>query len=609
LGCGRHAEQEKNMKIVKLSEAAQALHGADDSSNAGGKERLTGAEIIVRSLAREQVDHVFGYPGGAVLHIYDALFGQQEVRHIQVRHEQAAVHAADAYSRSSNKVGVALVTSGPGVTNAITGIATAYMDSIPMVVIAGQVPLLAIGQDAFQECDTVGITRPCVKHSFLVRDVRELAATIKKAFYIARSGRPGPVLIDIPKNITTAECVFDYPSSVSLRAYRPAGDGHSGQIKRALSVLLNAKRPLVYTGGGVILADAAPELNELVDRLGYPCTNTLMGLGGYAASSGKFLGMLGLHGTYEANMAMHHCDVLLAIGARFDDRVIGNTTHFSGQPRTIIHVDIDPTSISKRVKVDFPIVGNVKNVLAQMLAQLNELPAPAATRTQAWWDRIEEWRAQKCLAYPASDSIIKPQYVIEKLCEVTQGNAFVTSDVGQHQMWAAQYYKFNQPRRWINSGGLGTMGVGLPYAMGVQLANPEATVACVTGEASIQMCIQELATCKQYRLTPKIIMLNNRSLGMVRQLQDVYNSSRHSESYMDALPDFGRLAESFGHVGVTIDRPGDVEQALRDAFAMKDKLVFMNFMTDRSESVWPMIEAGKGLNEMLLGAHDLDNAA
>lgn len=609
MGCGRHAEQEKNMKIVKLSEAAQAFHGADDSSNAGGKERLTGAEIIVRSLAREQVDHVFGYPGGAVLHIYDALFGQQEVRHIQVRHEQAAVHAADAYSRSSNKVGVALVTSGPGVTNAITGIATAYMDSIPMVVIAGQVPLQVIGQDAFQECDTVGITRPCVKHSFLVRDVRELAATIKKAFYIARSGRPGPVLIDIPKNITTAECVFDYPSSVSLRAYRPAGDGHSGQIKRALSVLLNAKRPLVYTGGGVILADAAPELNQLVDRLGYPCTNTLMGLGGYTASSGKFLGMLGLHGTYEANMAMHHCDVLLAIGARFDDRVIGNTTHFSGRPRTIIHIDIDPTSISKRVKVDFPIVGNVKNVLAQMLAQLNELPAPAATRTQAWWDRIEEWRAQKCLAYPVSDSIIKPQYVIEKLCEVTQGDAFVTSDVGQHQMWAAQYYKFNQPRRWINSGGLGTMGVGLPYAMGVQLANPEATVACVTGEASIQMCIQELATCKQYRLTPKIIMLNNRSLGMVRQLQDVYNSSRHSESYMDALPDFGRLAESFGHVGVTIDRPGDVEQALRDAFAMKDKLVFMNFMTDRSESVWPMIEAGKGLNEMLLGAHDLDNAA
>lgn len=568
---------------------------------------LTGAEIVVRCLEQEGVEHVFGCPGGAVMHIYDALFQQEAVAPVLVRHEQAAVHAADAYSRSSNRVGVALVNSGPGVTNAVTGIATAHMDSIPLVILSGQVPLSAIGQDTFQECDALGITQPCVKHSFMVRDVRQLAATIKKAFHIARTGRPGPVLVDIPQELTRQDSLFSYDAPVDLRSYKPSTEGHKGQIQRALEMLLKAKRPLIYTGGGVVLADAAPELNQLVDRLGYPCTNTLMGLGGYKGNSSNFLGMLGLHGTYEANMAMHHCDVLLAVGARFDDRVIGNTAHFARQPHKIIHIDIDPTSISKRVKVDVPIVGDVKAVLLQMLAQL-DAQAAAPMPVPAWWREIDAWRAKACLKYASSGTVIKPQFVIEELCAVTEGSAFITSDVGQHQMWAAQYYKFNAPRRWINSGGLGTMGVGLPYAMGVQLANPGAPVACVTGEASIQMCIQELATCKQYGLTPKIIMLNNRSLGMVRQLQDVYNSARHAESYMEALPDFSKLAESFGHVGMTIERPGEVRAALREAFRLKDRLVFMNFITDQSESVWPMIEAGKGLNEMLLGSHDLDDA-
>ncbi|MES2260986.1 MAG: biosynthetic-type acetolactate synthase large subunit [Pseudomonadota bacterium] len=587
---------EKNNTIVQSAAAAKYSEG----------EVLSGAEIVVRCLAEEQVGHVFGYPGGSVLHIYDALFGQEQVRHVLVRHEQAAVHAADAYSRSSDQVGVALVTSGPGATNAITGIATAFMDSIPMVVISGQVPLHAIGQDAFQECDTIGITRSCVKHNFLVRDVKDLADTFKKAFYIARSGRPGPVLIDIPKDITTARCRYEYPATVQMRSYQPPNEGHPGQIRRALDMILGARRPVVYAGGGVVLADAAQELNALINRLGYPCTNTLMGLGGYDGTGEYFLGMLGMHGTYEANMAMQHCDVLIAIGARFDDRVIGNTEDFARMPRKIIHIDIDPTAISKRVKVDIPIVGNVKSVLREMLALLGS-PALARPRldVSAWWGQIGQWRQRGCLDYAPSADIIKPQYVIEKLWAVTRGDAFVTSDVGQHQMWAAQYYKFRQPKRWINSGGLGTMGVGLPYAMGVQLANPGATVACVTGEASIQMCIQELATCRQYHLTPKIVMLNNRSLGMVRQLQDVYSGSRHAESYMDALPDFDRLAASFGHVGLTVDKPGDVEGALREAFAQKDKLVFMNFITDQSESVWPMIEAGKGLDDMLMGTADV----
>ena len=567
---------------------------------------ITGAEILVRCLAEEGVEHVFGYPGGAVLYIYDEIYKQDKFEHILVRHGQAAIHAADAYSRSSNKVGVALVTSGPGVTNAVTGIATAYMDSIPMVIITGQVPTHAIGQDAFQECDTVGITRPCVKHNFLVKDVRDLSETVKKAFYIASTGRPGPVLVDIPKDVTIAKTAFHYPKQVEMRSYKPVDKGHAGQIRKAVQLLLSAERPMIYTGGGVILSDSAPEVNKLVDKLGYPCTNTLMGLGGYRASSDKFVGMLGMHGTYEANMAMQHCDVLIAIGARFDDRVIGNPKHFATLPRKIIHIDIDPSSISKRVKVDVPIVGNVKDVLQDLLAQLDAAEArPNATAIAAWWKQIDEWRGRECLKYPASDEVIKPQFVVEKLWEVTQGDAYITSDVGQHQMWAAQYYAFDKPRRWINSGGLGTMGVGLPYAMGVQMANPDATVACITGEASIQMCIQELATCKQYHLTPKIILLNNRYLGMVRQWQQIDYGKRYSESYMDSLPDFDKLVEAFGHVAMTITKPGDVEKALRDAFAMKDKLVFLNFITDRDENVWPMVKAGKGLTEMLLGSEDL----
>jgi acetolactate synthase-1/2/3 large subunit len=572
---------------------------------------ITGAEILVRCLAEENVKHVFGYPGGAVLYIYDAIFKQDKFQHILVRHEQAAIHAADAYSRSSNEVGVALVTSGPGVTNAVTGLSTAYMDSIPMVVISGQVPTHAIGQDAFQECDTVGITRPVVKHNFLVKDVRDLAATIKKAFYIARTGRPGPVLVDIPKDISMQKAMYAYPREIEMRSYKPVDKGHAGQIRKAVQLLLQAERPMIYSGGGVILANASNELNRLVDKLGFPVTNTLMGLGAYRASSGHYVGMPGMHGTYEANMAMQHCDVLIAIGARFDDRVIGNPRHFATNPRKIIHIDIDPSSISKRVKVDIPIVGNVKDVLVELLSQLDAAEAtagagkPNAPALQKWWQQIGEWRGRDCLKYPTSDEVIKPQSVVETLWQVTGGDAFVTSDVGQHQMWAAQYYPFNKPRRWINSGGLGTMGVGLPYAMGVQMANPGATVACVTGEGSIQMNIQELATCKQYHLTPKIILLNNRFLGMVRQWQELDYNSRYSESYMDSLPDFEKLAEAYGHVGMRIEKPGDVEGAMRDAFAMKDRLVFMNFITDRSENVWPMVKTGKGLSEMLLSAEDL----
>nr|WP_315467321.1 acetolactate synthase 3 catalytic subunit [uncultured Undibacterium sp.] len=578
----------------------QSDRGADRNTE------YTGAEILVKCLAEEGVEHVFGYPGGAVLYIYDAIFNQREFQHILVRHEQAAIHAADAYSRSSNKVGVALVTSGPGVTNAVTGLATAYMDSIPMIVISGQVPSHAIGEDAFQECDTVGITRPCVKHNFLVKDVRDLADTVKKAFFIATTGRPGPVLIDIPKDISNHKTTYHYPKEIEMRSYRPVDKGHAGQIRKAVQLLLQAERPMIYAGGGVILANAAPELNKLVDQLGFPVTNTLMGLGGYRAADDKFVGMPGMHGTYEANMAMQHCDVLIAIGARFDDRVIGNPKHFASHPRKIIHVDIDPSSISKRVKVDIPIVGNVKDVLVEMLSQLAASDAkPNAKPLADWWKQINKWREQDCLGYTNSSEIIKPQSIIQKVCEITKGDAFVTSDVGQHQMWAAQYYKFNQPRRWINSGGLGTMGVGLPYAMGVQMANPDATVACITGEASIQMCIQELATCKQYHLTPKIILLNNRALGMVRQWQQIDYAGRYAESYMDSLPDFTKLVEAYGHVGMKIENPADVDGALQEAFAMKDKLVFMNFITDQDEKVWPMVKAGKGLTEMLLGSEDL----
>ncbi|MFN6322884.1 MAG: acetolactate synthase 3 catalytic subunit [Burkholderiales bacterium] len=572
-------------------------------------QELTGAEIVCRCLAEEGVEHVFGYPGGAVLYIYDEIFKQDKFQHILVRHEQAAVHAADAYSRSSKKIGVALVTSGPGVTNAVTGLATAYMDSIPMVVISGQVPSHAIGQDAFQECDAVGITRPCVKHNFLVKDVRDLAETMRKAFHIAKSGRPGPVLVDIPKDITIAKCRFEYPEKVEMRSYNPVSKGHLGQIKKAAALLMGAERPMIYTGGGVILADAAGLVNQLVDKLGFPCTNTLMGLGGYRASDKKFVGMLGMHGTYEANMAMQHCDVLLAVGARFDDRVIGNPKHFAQNARKIIHIDIDPSSISKRVKVDVPIVGNLYDVLQDLLEILTQqMTSGQKTNPKVadWWAQIEQWRAIDCMKYKTSDEVIKPQSVVQALWRVTQGEAFITSDVGQHQMWAAQYYPFDQPRRWINSGGLGTMGVGLPYAMGVQMANPGAQVACITGEGSIQMCIQELSTCKQYRLSPKIILLNNRYLGMVRQWQQIDYGSRYSESYMDALPDFVKMAEAYGHIGVRIDKPQDVEPALHEAFtANKDRLVFLDFITDQSENVWPMVKAGKGLTEMLLGSEEL----
>ncbi len=562
---------------------------------------LSGAEIVVRCLQEEGVEYVFGYPGGAVLYIYDELFKQDKVRHVLVRHEQGAVHAADGYSRSSHKVGVCLVTSGPGVTNAVTGIATAYMDSIPMVIISGQVPTHAIGQDAFQECDTVGITRPCVKHNFLVKDVKDLAATIKKAFYLAQSGRPGPVLVDVPKDVTAMVTEYQYPETVSMRSYNPVRKGHAGQIKKAARLIKQAKRPMVYAGGGVILSNAAPRLTEFVRMLGFPCTNTLMGLGGYPGTDRQFLGMLGMHGTYEANMAMQHCDVLLAIGARFDDRVIGDPTHFAQNPRKIIHIDIDPSSISKRVRVDVPIVGNIPDVLDDLMTLLKaDAGERDAAALEAWWQQIATWRARNCLKYDRASKIIKPQFVIEKLYEVTGGNAFVTSDVGQHQMWAAQFYKFDQPRRWINSGGLGTMGFGLPAAMGVQLANRDATVACVTGESSIQMCLQELSTCKQYRLPIKIVNLNNRYMGMVRQWQQFFHGNRYSESYMDALPDFVKLAEGYGHRGVLIDQPADVEPALREAFARKDELVFLDVITDQAENVYPMVPGGKGITEMIL---------
>ncbi len=564
---------------------------------------ITGAEILIRCINEEKVKFVFGYPGGAVLHIYDEIYKQNGFKHILVRHEQAAVHAADAYSRATGDVGVALVTSGPGATNAVTGIATAYMDSIPLVVISGQVPVPAIGMDAFQEVDMVGITRPCVKHNFLVKDVKDIAATMKKAFYIAASGRPGPVVVDIPKDITAHFAEYIYPKTVEMRSYNPVLKGHSGQIKKAVKLLLEAKRPMIYTGGGLVLGDGAEELIKLARSLNYPVTSTLMGLGGYPATDKQFLGMLGMHGTYEANMAMQNCDVLIAVGARFDDRVIGNPADFLSQQRTIIHIDVDPSSISKRVKVDVPIVGHVQSVLREMNDILSS-DMMAAEKKQSnisnWWKQIDEWRNVKSMVYQNSTTVIKPQYVIEKLWEVTKGDAYVTSDVGQHQMWAAQYYKFDKPRRWINSGGLGTMGVGLPYAMGCQFADKHAQVACVTGEGSIQMNIQELSTCAQYGLPIKVILLNNRYLGMVRQWQEFFYENRYSESYMDSLPDFVKLAESYGHVGMKITNPADVEGALKEAFAKKDKFVFMDFITDQEENVFPMIANGKGLSEMIL---------
>ena len=564
--------------------------------------QLTGAEIVIRSLQEERIPLVFGYPGGAVLYIYDELFKQKKVRHILVRHEQGAIHAADGYARATGKTGVCLVTSGPGITNAITGIATAHMDSIPLVILVGQVPTHAIGQDAFQEADTVGITRPCTKYNVLVKRVEDIAPAIKKAFHIASTGRPGPVLVDIPKDITTEKTDFAYPKKTpDLRSYRPVARGHMGQIKRAATLIRNAKRLMIYSGGGVVIGDASAEFCKLARALKCPVTNTLMGLGAFPGGDPQFVGMLGMHGTYEANMAMQQCDVLLAVGARFDDRVIGNPAHFAQEERQIIHIDVDPSSISKRVQVDVPIVGDVGAVLRDLNGAVSP---PAAAAQKAWWAQIGEWRKKDCLRYKTKKGVVKPQQVIQALHKVTGGDAIVTSDVGQHQMWAAQYYQFSKPRRWINSGGLGTMGFGLPAAVGAQLAHPSAQVACVTGEASILMCIQELSTCKQYRLPLKIINLNNRYMGMVRQWQQFFHGDRRAESYMDALPDFVSLAESFGHAGVRVERPEDVEPALREAFARKDELVFMDFVTDQTENVYPMVAAGKGLSEMVL-AEDL----
>ena len=561
---------------------------------------LNGAEILIRFLKDEGVEHVFGYPGGAVLYIYDELFKQEDVKHILVRHEQGATHAADGYARSTGKPGVVLVTSGPGATNAVTGIATAYMDSIPMVIITGQVNTWAIGSDAFQEVDAVGITRPCVKHNFLVKDVKDLAETLKKAFYVATTGRPGPVVVDVPKDVTMATTEYTFPETVEMRSYNPVVKGHPKQIKKAAELLLAAKRPMIYAGGGVILGEGSKELIDFTRSLGAPVTNTLMALGAYPATDEQFVGMLGMHGTYEANMAMHNCDVLISVGARFDDRVVGQIEQFCPEA-TIIHIDIDPASISKSVVVDVPIVGDVATVLKDMIAIVKEGKCSQDEKAlKSWWNQITEWRGVNCLNYDRHSALIKPQFAIEKLYEVTNGEAYVASDVGQHQMWAAQFYKFDEPRRWINSGGLGTMGFGLPAAIGVQLAHPDATVACVTGDASIQMCIQELGTALQYNTPVKIISLNNRYMGMVRQWQEFFYESRYSQSYMETIPDFVKLAESYGHVGMRIEKPEDLEGAMKEAFAMKDRLVFMDIITDQTENVYPMIAAGKGHHEMHL---------
>lgn len=563
---------------------------------------LTGAEIVVQALMDEGVQYVFGYPGGAVLHIYDALFRQDKVKHILVRHEQGAAHAADGYARATGKCGVCLVTSGPGATNAVTGIATAYMDSIPMVVLTGQVSTPVIGSDAFQEVDTVGITRPCVKHNFLVKDVRLIAETIKKAFFIASSGRPGPVVVDIPKDVTdpNVKIPYHYPREIRMRSYSPAQKGHLGQIKKAVDAMLEAKRPVFYTGGGVVLGEGSAFLRELVKATGFPITSTLMGLGAYPMSDRQFLGMLGMHGTYEANMAMHETDMLIAVGVRFDDRVTGKIEHFCPHA-TIIHIDVDPSSISKTVRVDIPIVGPVSSVLTDMVRLVKEhRRVPDGDALASWWAQIEDWRGMNCLRYDRTSDRIKPQLAVETLHEVTGGDLYLTSDVGQHQMFAAQFYPFDKPRRWINSGGLGTMGFGLPAAMGVQLAHPDAAVACISGEASILMCIQEMATCKQYSLPIKVVLLNNGYMGMVRQWQEFFYESRYSHSYVDALPDFVKLAESFGHAGMRIERPGDLEGAMREAFGMKDRFVFLDVVVDPMENVYPMIAAGKGHHEMHL---------
>jgi len=568
-------------------------------------DMLSGGDMLIRALHDEGVDLIFGYPGGAALHIYDAIFNQDKVDHVLVRHEQAATHAADGYARATGKPGVVLVTSGPGATNAITGIATAFMDSIPMVVISGQVTLDSIGSDAFQETDMIGVSRPVVKHSFMVQRPEDIPMVVKQAFYIATTGRPGPVVIDIPKDVTDPGQTFpyEYPESVKIRSYSPPTKGHSGQIKKAVEILMQAKKPVIYTGGGVVLGDGAQLLTELAQMLGYPVTNTLMGLGAYPATDKQFLGMLGMHGTYEANMAMHESDVILAIGARFDDRVTNSDVSKFCPDATILHVDIDPASISKTVTAHVPIVGPVEPVLKEMLEQVKNSKLKVHQEAlAAWWKKIDHWRERQCLAVESAEGdVIKPQQAVSALYEVTGGDAYITSDVGQHQMFAAQYYHFDKPRRWINSGGLGTMGFGLPAAMGVQLAFPDATVACITGEGSIQMNIQELATCKQCALPIKIVNLNNKALGMVKQWQDMQYGGRHSAStYADSLPDFIALAEAYGHVGIRIDKLSELKDKLAQAMAIKDKLVFIDIQVDPNEHVYPMAIRGGYMSEMFM---------
>ena len=570
--------------------------------------KLSGSEIIIECLKKEVVEFIFGYPGGAVLHIYDALFNAKKIKHVLARHEQGATHAADGYARACGKPGVVLVTSGPGITNCVTGLATAHMDSIPMIVISGQVSRQYVGSDAFQEADATGITRPVTKHNFLVDSRESIAEVFKKAFIIATTGRPGPVLIDIPKDLTdpNVKINFDYPKKVNIRSYKPVQSESEDKIINAAKLLCSAKKPMVYTGGGIILGNAYKELNKLVKNLNYPITNTLMGLGGFPATDDQFLGMLGMHGTYEANMAMHDCDVLLAIGARFDDRVTGDTSKFCPSAK-IIHIDIDPSSISKIIEVDLSLVGDTAKILKSLNKEITPyLSKINKTGLNKWWKTINKWRSKKCLSYKKSNKIIKPQSVIETLYDITKGNAFVTSDVGQHQMWAAQYYKFDKPNRWINSGGLGTMGFGLPAAMGAQLAFPKSQVVCVTGEASIVMCIQELATCLQYRLPIKVINLNNRYMGMVRQWQEFFYEGRYAMSYMEAIPDFAKLANSFGHIGIKIEKPSELKDKLSEAMKMKDRLVFVDVITDQEENVYPMIKSGQAHNEMHLSPTNED---
>ena len=564
--------------------------------------KLSGSEIIIESLKKEGVEYIFGYPGGAVLHIYDALFAAEKIKHVLVRHEQGATHAADGYARACNKPGVVLVTSGPGITNCVTGIATAHMDSIPMIVISGQVSRQYVGSDAFQEADATGITRPICKHNFLINDRESIAETFRKAFIIATTGRPGPVIIDIPKDLTDPKVKidFEYKKNIKIRSYNIKKSESDEKIKEAAKLICSAKKPMIYAGGGVILGKASNNLVKLTKHLNFPITNTLMGLGAYPSSDKQFLGMLGMHGTYEANMAMHDCDVLLAIGARFDDRVTGDTNQFCPKAK-IIHIDIDPSSISKIIEVDHSLIGDTKQILKKLLDHTKHFKKDInKDALSKWWRKINSWQKKKCLSYKKSTKVIKPQSVIETLHKITKGKSFVTSDVGQHQMWVAQYYKFDKPNRWINSGGLGTMGFGLPAAIGAQLAYPREQVLCVTGEASILMCIQELSTCLQYGLPIKIITLNNRYMGMVRQWQEFFYEGRYAMSYMDAIPNFAQLAESFGHIGMVIDKPKDLEKDLTHALSLKNRLVFVDVITDETENVYPMIMNGKGHHEMHL---------